>query len=115
MQTQTHTIDIGDAVFIELSAEEDVGFMAWPYVKEHLEGIVRGKLTISSDKNAIEQAPLIVYAVEWPVPFQGGIDCQGLCAKSRGQFITSTHVSLRFEASRDANTVPLLGMKPEEQ
>lgn len=93
----------GDKVFIELSAQDDVSFRAWDYIKNHLYATVKAKMQFGS-----KPAPILStsYALEWPEEFDGGIDCYGKCLPRRGQFIECKHLSLDFENSRNVITVP---------
>lgn len=93
-----------DKVWIECSAKEDVGFLAWDYVKSVSRGTIKGVLAGEKDP-PVPESPS-VYAIEFTAPFSGGIDCNGLCLPRQGQWISAKHLSLDFEASCDANTIP---------
>lgn len=92
----------GDKVFIEDSAQIDVGFLAWSFVKENPYATVRRRMDTRTDTAERDT----VYALEWDDDFCGGIECFGACVPHRGQFITAKHLALDFEASRDVCTVP---------
>ena len=92
---------IGDRVNIEESAQFDVGFQAWSFVKAHPSATVRACI---GDEHTPESQ--VMCALEWESEFSGGIDCQGTCAPRRGQYVMAAHLSLDFEGSRVANTVP---------
>jgi hypothetical protein len=95
----------GDKVFIENSAQIDIGMLAWFYVNEHREAIVKQRMEyIEHDNNIPEQDH--VYAVEFADDFQGGHFCQGNTSRNRGQFVAAKHLSLKFEESREVCTVP---------
>jgi hypothetical protein len=95
---------VGDKVFIEPSAQIDVGFLAWSFVKENPYATVRQRTDLRTTTAEHE----VVYALEWDDDFSGGIDCCGACAPHRGQYITAKHLALDFEVSRDVCTVPHL-------
>lgn len=92
----------GDRVEIKPSAQIDIGYRAWPYVKDHLYGTVK---SVQVCEKKTEES---ICAVEFDEPFAGGIRCLGMCKEFQGQFITSKHLSLNFEESREVNTVPKL-------
>lgn len=92
----------GDKVFIEESAQTDIGFQAWSFVKANPYATVKRRL----DSGKVTDAKAQVYALEWDDEFSGGIPCLGACAPHRGQFVTAKHLALDFEASRLVCTVP---------
>jgi hypothetical protein len=94
---------LGDKVFIEESADCDFGFQARRYISQHMYALVKGYAPVRPNTPESEY----VYALEWDEEFSGGIDCNGLCADRRGQWVTAKHLSLDFEASRQAVTVPV--------
>ena len=99
-------LQAGDTVFVEDSAKIDVGFMAWSFVEANHLAIVKQRMEmLNPDKKEIPESE-VIYALEWPVEFSGGHNCQGNCAERRGQFVSGKHLSLCFEASREVNTVP---------
>jgi hypothetical protein len=89
----------GDKVYVEESANIDIGFMAWPFVSTHPCATVRATVHVDPESETL-------CAVEWDEDFSGGIDCFGNCAPHRGQFVTAKHLSLDFEASREVVTIP---------
>lgn len=93
-----------DKVYINPSAKEDVGFLAWDYVSNTGYGTIKGALTGTKEEPVPES--MFVYAIEFAREFSGGIECQGLCKPKRGQWISAKHLELDFEASRDVVTVP---------
>lgn len=100
-------LQVGDQVFVEKSAREDVGFIAWSYVESHPTATVKQRMELS---NVVPESET-VYALEWPEEFSGGHYCQGTTANKRGQFVAAKHLSLCFEASREVNTVPHVDTK----
>jgi hypothetical protein len=90
---------VGDTVEVLLRACEDVHHEAWKYITHHPYGTVKGYLGDPARQTL---------AVEFPEEFAGGIDCQGMCATKRGQFVMEGNVALCFEASRPVNTVPTI-------
>lgn len=101
---------LNDKVFVELSAERDVGFMAWSFVKAHPQATVKCGVRFVDEELQKKLAPgEEVYAVEWEESFPGGHDCHKACLPGHGQFVAGKHLSLRFEESREVNTVPQIG------
>src|SRR3990167_2146293 len=93
---------LGDKVYIEDRAEEDCHAEAWKSIQTQRYGIVRH---IRPGKR--EQGHrLDELAIEFPEPFDGGHYCNGHCLPRKGQFVTSTNVTLCFEDSRTVETVP---------
>ncbi len=107
--------EVGDLVYVEKTAEADIGFLAWEYVKSHPRAIVKahmipGSSEFRSDVPSREH----LYALEWAESFPGGHPCSGYCVDHRGQFVTAKHLSLCFEESQAAqhkeiSTVPNIG------
>lgn len=95
-----------DKVYIEDSAQIDVGFQSWSFVKAHPYATVKGAV-IGKAKNGDDLPEReVTYALEFGEEFSGGIDCCGLTKPRCGQWITAKHLSLDFEASRKVVTVP---------
>lgn len=92
----------GDKVYIETSAIIDIGYQAFVYVSSHPYAVVKARMT--DDVNVPEKE--VLYCLEWPEEFPGGWDCYGHCLPRRGQQITSKHLTLDFEGSREVTTVP---------
>lgn len=92
---------IGDKVYIEDSAQHDCTLEAWNYIDGHRTGEVAKVLTVElpTGKN-------IQCAVDFGAEFSGGHYCNGSVPKRTAQWITSHHLSLCFEASREVVTVP---------
>ena len=95
-------LQVGDKVFIEESAAIDLGFLARDYILKHPYATVKARMRFEKDVPESE----VLYALEWPEQFSGGHDCQGTCLPGQGQIVTMKHLSLDFEASRCAETVP---------
>jgi hypothetical protein len=88
----------GDVVLLHDTCEEDIGTMAWDYVRHHRRATV---VSILSGKNGV------MYGLEWSEEFRGGHNCHGNCKERRGQYAAQQHLELEnFEASRAVNTVP---------
>lgn len=103
-------LQAGDKVYVESSAQIDIGFMAWSFVKAHPLAVVKQRMEVAAIGNAASVCPEgeVVYALEWEEEFQGGHNCQGTTKDRSGQFVAAKHLSLCFEASREANTIPQL-------
>ena len=104
---------VGDLVYVNNSAQEDVGTVAWQFIRFSRSARVKGwalRPTLGTkENNEVYSDPSERdrdYAVEWPVDFRGGHTCLGLTAAHRGQWIGGQHLELCFEASREVNTVP---------
>ena len=95
----------GDSVIVEATAEEDCHYQAWKHIQQR-KGIVR-KVSRAYAGDNPQAAPLCY--VEFDAPFAGGIDCHGTCKPRHGQFIMANNLSLCFEESRNAVTVPNVG------
>lgn len=94
----------GDKVWIEDSAQIDIGFLAWFYVNTHREAMVTQRMTFVGKDDVPESEHL--YALEFGEDFDGGHNCQGNCVGRSGQFVAAKHLSLNFEDSRNVVTVP---------
>lgn len=92
----------GDTVYVEKSAEIDIGYLAFAYVTAHPKAQVRARFEPTQYTGERE----VLYALEWPEEFPGGWDVYQTCLPGRGQQITSKHLSLDFEGSREVTTVP---------
>lgn len=92
---------IGDKVTVEPSAQVDVGYLAWQYIHTHPVATVKHIFVESGV--AVRDT---IIALEWDEPFPGGWDVYEICLPRRGQQITSKHLTLNFEESRQAVTVP---------
>lgn len=91
----------GDKVYVEKSGHVDVGFKALSFITDHPFATVKA---LAHEGSSTPEHR--VYALEWDTEFSGGIDCYGVCAPRRGQFVTGKHLSLCFEASREVVTMP---------
>lgn len=100
---------VGDKVIVEDSAQIDIGFMAWDYVKAHPFATIKQRMAPSVLEGVSESN--IVYAVEWPEDLQGGHTCQGTVEGKRGQFVTAKHMQLCFEDSREVVTIPQIELQ----
>ena len=103
--------EVGDKVLVQMSAQEDVGTVAWQFIDRNAVAIVKGfmprPVTGTLAKNVlIDGYRDKDYALEWPIEFRGGHTCLGNTAERRGQWIGGQHLELCFEASREVNTVP---------
>lgn len=100
----------GDYVYVEKSAFNDLGYQARLFVQRHPRAQVKMRMAFVNDTGDVVDTPEqeMLYAVQWDEEFPGGHDCQGTCEPRKGQFITSKHLSLIFEESREVNTVPNL-------
>ena len=102
--------NVGDKVYVEDSAQVDVGFQSWSYINGHREATVKHKMEFAAlgvDLNGyIPQDKDYIYALEWPEKFSGAHSCQDHCAPNQGHFISAKHLDLRFEASREVQTIP---------
>lgn len=96
---------VGDKVWIEDSAQIDVGFIAWNYVNTHRYATIKSINKMHHKVPALPEGEY-VYCLEWDEEFSGGWDCQSVCASKRGTMISGKHLSLDFEASRNVITVP---------
>ena len=94
----------GDKVWIEDSAQIDVGFLAWNFVNTHRYATVKSEYTGKTVLPLPEGEK--IYCLEWDEEFSGGWNCFGACAEKRGMQISSKHLSLDFEASRNVKTIP---------
>lgn len=92
---------IGDTVYVEDSAQPDCTLEAWSFIDSHRTGTVAKVLEaeLPTGKN-------IQCAVDFGAEFSGGHYCNGSVLKRTAQWITSHHLSLCFEASREVQTVP---------
>lgn len=97
-------LQAGDVVFVESSAQIDVGFMAWSFISSHPKATVKQRMEFVGKQNVPESE--VMYALEWDTDFSGGHACQGICTDHRGQFVSAKHLSLCFEESREVITVP---------
>jgi hypothetical protein len=104
----------GDKVFVENSAQIDVGYLAWFYVDKHRDAEVRQRMTYIEHDDKISEAEH-VYAIEFAEEFPGGHDCQKNCAPHRGQFVAAKHLSLKFEESREVTTVPNIKVSYDDE
>lgn len=102
---------VGDKVFVNASAQIDVGFLAWDYVKAHPLAMIKQRMDFARNEDVPESE--MVYAVEWPEDLQGGHTCQGTVEGKRGQFVAAKHLDLCFEASREVVTVPQIDPRKE--
>lgn len=93
-----------DKVFINSSAKEDVGFLAWDVIASIGYGTIKGAQVGLKDHPVPESD--YVYAIEFAREFSGGVTCRGLCQPRRGQWISAKHLELDFETSREVVTVP---------
>jgi len=98
-------LQVGDKVYIEDSAQIDIGFMAWSHIKAHPYAVVKHRMDFAGKELPESER---VYALEWPEKFSGGHNCHGNCLDQQGQFIAYKHLSLDFEGSREVCTVPQL-------
>lgn len=92
----------GDKVYVEKSAEIDVGYTSYVYIMAHPYAQIRARFEPPIGTRETE----VLYALEWPEEFPGGWDVYKTCLPGRGQQITSKHLSLDFEGSREVTTVP---------
>lgn len=97
-------LKVGDVVFVEDSAQEDCTLAAWQYIDQHRRGTV---VKIVSTEKATGKD--VQCAVDFGAEFSGGHYCTAALPKHTGQFITAKHLSLCFEESRDAVTIPNIG------
>jgi len=107
-------LTIGDKVFVEDSGQVDIGFLSWAYIKDHREATIKQKMEFAALgvdlKDYVPTDVDYIYALEWSERFSGGHTCQNNCAAEQGQFVAAKHLSLNFEASREVQTVPNLGL-----
>lgn len=97
-------LQVNDYVFIEPTAVEDCTIQAWDYIKT----APYGKIVFIMDQATHLPASERLCFVEFQDEFAGGLSGQG-CQPRRGQYVTAKHLSLDFEASREAITVPVVG------
>jgi len=99
---------IGDEVYIEDSAQVDIGFMSWTFINKHRTARIKAQMT-NAEMGVQEKAGIkytLDYALEWPEAFTGGHNCHNTCNECCGQFVNEQHLSLNFENSRTVVTVP---------
>lgn len=94
---------VGDKVWVEDSARDDIGTHAIWFIKAH----PYARIAARFEKEGVQEAN-ILYALEWDEVFPGGWDVFGTCKPGQGQQVTSKHLSLDFEGSRKVTTVPHL-------
>ena len=106
-------LQIGDKVYIEDSGQIDIGFLAWAYIKDHREAVVKQQMpfiALGVDLKGYTPRDVdYIYALEWAEQFSGGHNCHGHCIDGQGQFVAAKHLSLNFEESREVNTIPNIG------
>ena len=79
---------IGDNVYVNDSAQDDVCLLAWDYIKRTRVGRVCGILDPETKEDFRQ------YAILFSDVFEGGHTCKDSCPPNRGQFITAMHLQL---------------------
>jgi hypothetical protein len=98
---------VGDKVYVEDRAGEDLMPISLEYVETHRYAIVR---------DVFERLGVQQLAVEFPDEFPGGHYCMQKIHTKSGAYFSSKNVSLCFEDSRPVITVPNIeGYEKEKQ
>lgn len=96
-----HEWCVGDSVYVEDSAQPDCTLEAWQFITGHRKGRIAKVLMADLPTGKQTQC-----AVDFGAEFSGGHYCVDALKTRTGQWITSHHLSLCFEESREVQTIP---------
>ena len=97
----TSEFTVGDHVYVEDSAQPDCTLEAWQFIETHRKGTIVKILVADLPTGKNMQC-----AVDFGAEFSGGHYCSGFVKTRAGQWITSQHLAVCCEESREVQTVP---------